>query len=406
MKLTNNKTQSLTIQAAIMTVCFLLCPNLARAVGGGEVGTNYVVFKNIRSIQTGPGAIALGNNPYRISALVQAASNGSITGGTLSLPPGSSASSPKALVLQNDGVIDDGTYAFQETFVDQATLDSNYADGSYFLQITGASAATYNASVDIGGPVYPSTTPTITNTNWISGNLVVDPTASFTVTWGAFTGGTATDRIGVGIGRIQDATATFQVLPSTATSYTFPADFFQTDDSYRIHIVFLKVSNIEPDEIPGSTGFAGCGKETRVTIQTTGANAGVAANISTRGVVQTGDNVMIGGFIIQDGDKKVIIRAVGPSLSSQGIVNPLPDPKLEVHDSTGALVATNNDWQTTQIGGIITSDQSTDIQNSGHAPTSPQESAIIAQLPPGNYTAVVVPNGTTGVGLVEVFTLP
>jgi hypothetical protein len=66
----------------------------------------------------------------------------------------------------------------------------------------------------------------------------------------------------------------------------------------------------------------------------------------------------------------------------------------------------NNDWQTTQIGGIITSDQSTNIQNSGFAPSSPQESAIIAQLPPGNYIAIIVPNGTTGVDLVEVFTLP
>jgi hypothetical protein len=81
--------------------------------------------------------------------------------------------------------------------------------------------------------------------------------------------------------------------------------------------------------------------------------------------------------------------------------------ELELHDGNGALIATNNDWQTTQIGGIITSDQSTEIQNSSHAPSSPKESAIIAMLPAGAYTAIVRGvNGTTGVGLVEAFTLP
>jgi len=324
----------------------------------------------------------------------------------LSLPAGSSATSPKPLSLQNDGTINDGTYAFRDAFADQPALNSNYADGTYVLQLTGASSATYNASLSVTGEVYPSLTPTITNTNWIAGSLAVDATASFTINWGDFTGSTASDRIGIGIGRIQDQTATFQVLSSTATSFTFPANFFQPDSSYIITIVFLKVTATDTTDISGSTGFAGYGRSTRFTIQTTGSNSGVAANISTRGFVQTGNNVLIGGFIIQDGSKKVIIRAIGPSLTAFGITNALPDPKLELHDSTRALIATNNDWQTTQIGGIITSDQSTDIQNSGFAPSSPQECAIIALLPPGNYTAIIIPIGTTGVGLVEVYTLP
>lgn len=395
----------LTGLTTLITASFLLCPDPVQA--GGEVGPNYVVFKNVRSIQTGVGTTSLGNNPYRFDVLVQATSNGSITGGTVSLPAGSSATSPQALVLQNDGVINDGTYAFQQTFADQPSLNSNYADGTYVLQINGASSATYNASLSVTGDIYPSVTPTITNTNWISGNLVVDPTASFTITWGGFSGSTASDGIGVGIGRIQDAAASFVVLPSTAISYTFPANFFQPDQSYNIHIVFLKVTATDTTDIPGSTGFAGYARETKFTIQTTGSNSGVAANISTRGFVQTGDNVMIGGFIIQDGNKKVIVRAIGPSLTAFGITNALADPALELHDSTGALIATNDDWQTTQIGGIITSDQSTDIQNTGLAPSSSKESAIIAQLPPGNYTAIVRGvNATTGVALVEVYVLP
>src|SRR5262249_28572404 len=125
-------------------------------------------------------------------------------------------------------------------------------------------------------------------------------------------------------------------------------------------------------------------------------------NISTRSFVQTGDNVEIGGFIVQGtGPKRVIIRAIGPELAQFGVPNPLADPTLELHNQSGALIARNDDWQTTVIGPIITSSQVTDIQNSGHAPTAPRESAIIA-----DYTAIVRGVGnTTGVALVEVYDL-
>ncbi|HEY2143680.1 MAG TPA: fibronectin type III domain-containing protein [Candidatus Udaeobacter sp.] len=130
-------------------------------------------------------------------------------------------------------------------------------------------------------------------------------------------------------------------------------------------------------------------------------------NISTRGSVQTGDNVMIGGFIVQGtGAKRVIIRAIGPELTQFGIPNPLANPTLELHNGTGALIGSNDNWQTTILGGVITSDQVSDIQNSGHAPTAGSESAIIADLTPGDYTAVVRGvNNTTGIALVEVYDL-
>ena len=100
------------------------------------------------------------------------------------------------------------------------------------------------------------------------------------------------------------------------------------------------------------------------------------------------------------------MRAIGPELSQYGVPNPLADPTLELHDNTGALIASNDNWQHTIIGGIITSDQVHDIMESGYAPTDPSESAIIATLPPGNYTAIVRGvNNTTGVALVEVYDL-
>ena len=135
-------------------------------------------------------------------------------------------------------------------------------------------------------------------------------------------------------------------------------------------------------------------------------NGAVLANISTRGFIETGDNVMIGGFIVVGQSSKVLIRATGPSLVPFGINNALANPRLELHDGNGTLAA-NDDWQTTQTGGTIMGDQSAAIQSSELAPGNPAESAIIAILAPGNYTAIAQGvNGGTGVGLVEVFALP
>jgi Divergent InlB B-repeat domain len=122
------------------------------------------------------------------------------------------------------------------------------------------------------------------------------------------------------------------------------------------------------------------------------------ANISTRGLVQTGDNVIIGGFIVVGvTNKKVIIRAIGPSLASAGISNALPDPTLELHDVNGNVLASNDNWKDSQ---------QTMIQATGLSPTNDLESAIVRTLTPGNYTAIVRGvNGTTGVALVEVYDL-
>ena len=108
-------------------------------------------------------------------------------------------------------------------------------------------------------------------------------------------------------------------------------------------------------------------------------------NISTRSFVQTDEHVMIGGFIVQgSGPKIVIIRAIGTELTQFGIPDAWANPRLELHNRAGALIASNDDWQTTVLGGIITSNQVTAIQNTGYAPTAASESSIIATLQPGN----------------------
>jgi CSLREA domain-containing protein len=119
------------------------------------------------------------------------------------------------------------------------------------------------------------------------------------------------------------------------------------------------------------------------------------ANISTRGLVQTGDNAMIGGFIVLNGNQKVIVRAIGPSLPVSGA---LQDPVLELHNVNGAVVQMNDNWR---AGG-----QEAEIIATTVPPSDDRESAIVRTLAPGNYTAVVRGvNNTTGVALVEVFVL-
>src|SRR5262249_39697478 len=104
--------------------------------------------------------------------------------------------------------------------------------------------------------------------------------------------------------------------------------------------------------------------------------------------------------------KRVILRAIGPELSQYGVPNVLPDPTLELHDGTGALIASNDDWQHTIIGGEKTSGQGPDILNNGPAPRGPRRAAIIADLPPGNYTGIVRDkNIIIGIALVEVYDL-
>jgi hypothetical protein len=128
-----------------------------------------------------------------------------------------------------------------------------------------------------------------------------------------------------------------------------------------------------------------------------GANSKLA-NISTRGGVDIGDNVMIGGLIVSGaGSERVLVRGIGPSLTQHNVPNALQDPTLELYDGNGAIIASNDNWKDTQ---------QTDIQATGLAPSDDRESAILTTPTQGNYTAILRgKNNTTGVGLVEVYSL-
>ncbi len=128
------------------------------------------------------------------------------------------------------------------------------------------------------------------------------------------------------------------------------------------------------------------------------AESGRVANISTRSRVESGDNVMIGGFILGGTTgSKVIVRAVGPSLLANGVADALLDPTLELYDSYGSLIASNDDWRTSQEAAIV---------DTTVPPTDDREAAIVATLAPGAYSGVIRgARGLTGVALFEIFAL-
>lgn len=122
------------------------------------------------------------------------------------------------------------------------------------------------------------------------------------------------------------------------------------------------------------------------------------AEMSTRGNVRTGDDILIGGFIVLNGATRVLLRAIGPELTAFGISNALQNPTLELRDRNGALIEANDDWK---------SDNQQAISATGIPPTDDRESAIVRNLVPGSYTALVRgKNNSTGIALVEIYRLP
>ncbi len=162
------------------------------------------------------------------------------------------------------------------------------------------------------------------------------------------------------------------------------------------------VATLDPNKgytaiVSGKNGGTGVGLAEIYDIDP--AAASKLGNIATRGFVDKGDNVMIGGLIVgpaSASSTKVVVRGIGPSLTAAGVNGALQDPTLELHDSNGTTIASNDNWQTDA--------NASQVQAAGLAPKDPRESAIYAVVAPAAYTAIVRgSNNTTGVGLVEVY---
>ncbi len=173
-----------------------------------------------------------------------------------------------------------------------------------------------------------------------------------------------------------------------------PNGFAPSDPRESVIVATLSPGNYSA-VLKGAHGETGVGLAEVYDLDST--SAAQLANISTRGFVNTGDNVMIGGFIVGGSEPtKVLVRAIGPSLTAFGVQGALPATTLELHDANGAVIS-NEGWRNTQEA---------DITATTIPPSNDNEAAILATLVPGNYTAVVRgKNNSTGIGLVEAYNL-
>jgi hypothetical protein len=210
------------------------------------------------------------------------------------------------------------------------------------------------------------------------------------------------------------------VLPGPVLSlYNSSGTLIATNDNWQTDIgaTFMAQNGLAPDEpadaamlrmnlapgaytmvVRGKNGAQGISLAEIYEIYSPGLSS-LLTNISGRAFVSTGDNVLIGGFIVGDvGSDTVVVRALGPSLASFGVSQPLSDPILTIYDSHGALIATNDNWQDDSNGRYV--------QRNGLTPPNALESALALRLPAGSYTAVVRGvNGATGNALLEVYHL-
>ncbi|MDP9253541.1 MAG: matrixin family metalloprotease, partial [Verrucomicrobiota bacterium] len=159
------------------------------------------------------------------------------------------------------------------------------------------------------------------------------------------------------------------------------------------------IDTVQPDDIAGVESLYSSGPAYRTSI-----NGPVLLNLSTRGLIGTGQNVLIGGFIIQGSQPAtVVLRAIGYSLRALGITNPISDPTITLYDSSQHVIASNDDW--------FTSTNAETISSYHLDPSNSIESALFLTLNPGAYTAVVqgysdsTTPASTGIGLVELYDL-
>jgi hypothetical protein len=374
----------------------LVCGAVAVAEAASDVGTYYWVFKRAEYNQTSTANPVVAGAPFHFHSLVERTAGGSFSGGTstLALPLGSVVASPQSYSANSDGSLQYDAYLGS-----QSDLDKAFASGSYNLNIRGATTDYFSTVRLVGATSFPPQIPKVSNTAFKNGQLVVKPTQAFTLTWNSFASHDADDVIVLSI--VQGTNIVSRtVLPGSATSKAFAANFFKAEQTYIADLSFVKVVDRNTTDIPGSTGLGGYATNTRVYLSTSSLNPiNGLANISTRGFVGTGDNVLISGFIVVSPDSskvRVIVRALGPSLTGQGVVGALQDPTIDLLDKDHHLIGSNDSWRTTASLGFI---------NTYHlAPSDNRESALVRDLLPGDYTAIVRgKNGTTGIGLTEVY---
>jgi|CZKQ01.1.fsa_nt_gi hypothetical protein len=327
----------------------------------------------------------------------------------------SSSISTQAIALTG---VSDGTY-WLENIGDPTNrlMESDETNNTYLVQVTIATGLSPEINVVGNGQSIPNNDSAPSTSDGTDFGSVDVATDSLTRTFTIQNSGTGSLSL-TGVPNVQitggsDFTVTLQPVspvqidnPTTTFQITFKPSsaglrtatvIIPSNDANESSYQFAIRGNGVPDtDGDGEDDLSEAISGTDPNDPNSVVRTGKQLNISTRLDVQTGDGVGIGGFILTGSDpKKVVVRALGPSLTGLGVPGALQDPTLELHDHTGAIIAFDNDWKDSQ---------QTEIQNTGLAPGDDREAAIVQTLSPGAYTAIVRGNGnTTGVGLVEVY---
>jgi hypothetical protein len=373
---------------------------IARAVQ--DVGQHYWILKKKAFDQTSTATPAANPAPFQFSSVVERAAGGQLNGNSFVLPP------PNGVVHSNRQytVASDGSLRYEAYFGNgsQQNLDTALAAGFYHLELIGTAGVHRAVDLNLTGNNYPAEIPKLTNSPFNNGQLVLNAAAPNTLMWNSFADHDFFDDVIIlTITTSSRAVVYRKVLPASALSQSFPANFFTPENSYIAELTFFRVSYNDPTTISGSIGLAGFAATTKIFISTSSRTpVSGFANISTRGFIGTGENVLICGFIINPTNTtskvRVVLRAIGPSLANAGIATPLPDPTITLLDGNQHFIASNDDWRTSPGAGMISAAKL--------GPTDNRESALVQDLPAGNYTAIVSgKNNATGIGLAEVYNL-
>jgi Lysyl oxidase len=314
--------------------------------------------------------------------------------------------------------VSDGTY-WLENVGDPTNrlMESNETNNTYLVQVTIATGLSPEINVVGNGQSIPNNDSAPSTSDGTDFGSVDVATDSLTRTFTIQNSGTGSLSL-TGVPNVQitggsDFTVTLQPVspvqidnPTTTFQITFKPSsaglrtatvIIPSNDANESSYQFAIQGNGVPDtDGDGEDDLSESISGTNPNDPNSVVRTGKQLNISTRLDVQTGDSVGIGGFILTGADaKKILLRALGPSLVAAGIPGALSDPTLQLHDHTGATIAFNDNWKDTQQSAI---------QATGLAPSDDHEAAMVQTLSPGAYTAIMQGAGnTTGVGLIEVY---
>ncbi|MEP6810068.1 MAG: dockerin type I domain-containing protein [Chthoniobacterales bacterium] len=320
--------------AAINCAGLALALTLAANVqaNSGDI-QRYQTDKEHRFIQTSAApSVEDPATPWRFNAEIQATSGttagtSSVQNPTLTLP--AATITPFPYDTSNIG------WSLKQDFANKPALDAAFSNGSYTFTMptVTAPATTFNATLGLTGDAYPNT-PSLTNTSWSGGNLMINSTLSFNFTWNSFTGALPGAFINVDINGLPT-----QQLAATATSYTLPANSLPPGQMISFKLIFANPTSVDTTSVPGVTGLAGYGADDRLTIQTLQPNAietnGGLDPLFNPGSITNGD---VYAAILQPDGKLLIGGAFTKAngVTRQSVARLNPDGTLDTTFDPGA----------------------------------------------------------------------